>query len=429
MIALTWLACGGPLTLPAAHSPGAEDTGSAPRADPPTSLVMISLDTLRVGDLGFFGGGAVTPELDAFLGDAEVWTDHQTCSNWTFSAVTCVMSASWPAEIDFVPQAFEDEMGEVPDEVVLGPEVLQAAGFATRLVTTSPFLHENTLLDSGFDEVTDLVTGGHVTTAASVTDEALAALEALPADQPSYLHAHYIDPHQGYTPPAEYLGGLADLDEIPWDLDEPWSNEQIVEAWPTLSDDERALARAHLDVRYQGELAYLSAEVGRLLEALPSDTLVVIWSDHGEELLEHGQLGHQLHLFEQSTHALVALRWAGGAARQVTGRTHHQQIWPTVLDLLQIDRAGLLGEHRDAEPELRFAQKLSEDGSAAMVEDGDFKLVVYDDGTAGLYELPDERVDVLAERPAAAAALWQELGPFVEHLDGLSLADFEDPGL
>ncbi|MCP4808670.1 MAG: sulfatase-like hydrolase/transferase, partial [Proteobacteria bacterium] len=269
MTAVFWLACGGSVSIHDTAPERVDDSGTAPVADPPTNVLMISLDTLRVEDLVFAGGSAVAPELDAFLADAEVWTDHQSCSNWTFSAVTCVMSASWPDEIGFVPQAWDDQMGEVPDEVVLGPEVLQAAGFATRLVTTSPFLADNTLLDSGFDEVSDLVTGGHTTTAGDVTDEALAVLGDLPADQPWFVHAHYIDPHQGYMPPDAYLGGLDALDELPWDLTEPWSNDEIVEAWPTLSDDERALVRAHLDVRYGGELAYLSAELGRLLDEAP----------------------------------------------------------------------------------------------------------------------------------------------------------------
>ena len=434
MLVSSWFACGGSVALPdEAPSVRIDDSGPVAVVDPPKNLLMISVDTLRVEDLPTFGGSAVTPELDAFLEDAEIWLDHQACSNWTYSALTCVMSGSWPAEIGFVPQAWEDQMGEVPDEVVLGSELLQAAGFATRLVTTSPFLADNTLLDSGFDEVTDLVTAGHVVTADSVTDGALAAIEGLPADQPWYVHAHYIDPHQGYVPPDAYLEGLDELDELPWDLTVPWSNEQIVEAWPTLSDEARELVRAHLDVRYQGELAYVSAEVGRLLDSAPlDDALVVIWSDHGEELLEHGQLGHQLHLYEESTRALVALRWAGGEPVRHTDRTSHQQIWPTVLDLLEVDRSTMLGQHRDEAPELRFAQKLSEDGSAAMVEDGTHKLVVYDHGGAELYDLqadPDELHDLLAEDAGTAARLWTELGPFVQELDAMSLADFEDPGL
>ncbi len=50
---------------------------------------------------------------------------------------------------------------------------------------------------------------------------------------------------------------------------------------------------------YRGEIRYLDALVGRLLDAVPANTIVAVTADHGEALGEHHQLDHQVTMIEQ----------------------------------------------------------------------------------------------------------------------------------
>ena len=49
---------------------------------PPTNLLMISIDTLRKDQIGFYGGGADTPYLDSLLAGSVHLDDHMQCASW-----------------------------------------------------------------------------------------------------------------------------------------------------------------------------------------------------------------------------------------------------------------------------------------------------------------------------------------------------------
>jgi len=117
-------------------------------------------------------------------------------------------------------------------------------------------------LDQGFESYDDrmsgqrAVAGGFLERSASaVTESALAWLERAP--RPFFLWVHYYDPHREHEPPMPFA---ADFRERPYD----------------------------------GEIAYVDAEFGRLLAGLHAagelaETLVVVTADHGESLGEHGE--------------------------------------------------------------------------------------------------------------------------------------------
>src|SRR5690606_5931280 len=106
-------------------------------------------------------------------------------------------------------------------------------------------------------------------TAAQVTDAALEVLSAHGAG-PLVLVLHHFGPHAPYLPPPPHRGRFT----------------------PAAADEARRQRAA-----YHEEVAYLDAELGRLFEDLRrrgrlEDALILLTSDHGEELGEHGRWGH-----------------------------------------------------------------------------------------------------------------------------------------
>ncbi len=119
--------------------------------------------------------------------------------------------------------------------------------------------------------------------AATVTDEFLAWRARAPA-RPFFAFFNYYDAHKPYDPPAPY--------------------DQMFDG----DDDERD--------RYDGSIAYIDAEIGRLTSQLRARgeldrTLLVITSDHGELFGEHGLWEHTSNLYYKLLHVPLIVRWPG----------------------------------------------------------------------------------------------------------------------
>ncbi|MDX1383883.1 MAG: sulfatase-like hydrolase/transferase, partial [Thermoanaerobaculia bacterium] len=106
---------------------------------------------------------------------------------------------------------------------------------------------------------------------------------------------------------------------------------------------------------YDEEVAYADRELGRLLDGieglgLNEDTMIVVVSDHGEELYERGRWGHlEVNLHDEIVRVPLIARLAGAATEatagtEVTSQVSTLDILPTVLDLCGLDApAGVLG--------------------------------------------------------------------------------------
>jgi len=232
---------------------------AAPVARP--NLVLVTLDTTRADHLGAWGWPyAHTPNLDAL---AKRGTRFVRCD--TVAPITLVSHASILTGL-YPPRHGVRDNGTfaLAPRVETVTETLRAAGYDTAAVVSAIVLAKRHGLDQGFRAYDDdLGTGYSAGTeeserqAGPTTEAALATLAKLRA--PYFLWVHYYDPHEEYRPPSD----LADAARGPNRL-------------------------------YDGEIAYVDRELGRLLRALPADTVVAVVGDHGEMLGEQGELSHGL---------------------------------------------------------------------------------------------------------------------------------------
>ena len=149
-----------------------------------------------------------------------------------------------------------------------------------------------------------------------------------------------------------------------------------------------------LRARYDAEVRYSDAQLERVLEAFDAasagrPSLVVVTSDHGEGLEDHGWPNHNRSVYEEEVRVPLILRWEGRipAGRRIPGPAHLVDLAPTLL--------GLLG----AEAEAAFD---GDDLSDALTGSGRL------DPERPLYDLardPAERNNLPAAQPATAEAL------------------------
>ena len=100
---------------------------------------------------------------------------------------------------------------------------------------------------------------------------------------------------------------------------------------------------------YDGAIAYADEILGRLVRYLKASQLydqstIVLVSDHGEGLGDHGEQGHGLFLYDEAIHIPLIIKQAGGAdaGRRVADLVQQADIVPTVLDLVKAPVPGNL---------------------------------------------------------------------------------------
>ncbi len=416
----------GPGTEASDDAEGTGDTGEGPwlTASPlafsrrPRSVLVITLDTTRRDYLGRYAGDPeATPTLDGLMDQGLVLEDHRSCSDWTWESVICAQTGRLPWHLGLRWSGEGGGAEPYPEEAPLISRALYELGFQTALVSAQSYIGGGLGLEGGFQ---------HVSFRADATAEELVertgwVLAGLDPDRPWYLHLHLMDPHDIYTPPAEYLGALDALDPLPYDLGADGGYLELVNNWSTMGPELRELATAHLQARYRGELRYLDDQLARLWELLDAGgwldrTLVLIWTDHGEQLYQHGVLTHGGGLFDEENRA-AAVFWSRDllAPGSYLGPTSHQDLWPTLLDALgladPIEMEGYVVGSRPADTPRHALHYRGPDTDQAVVLGG-AKLLYNWAGRAAFYRLgddPGETEDRYDPEDPEVIALWELL--------------------
>lgn len=364
---------------------------SAPTA-PPRHVVVIGLDTTRPDRLGLYGYDKPTsPHLDAFAEHAAVF------------------DAAWTPAPRTRPSFRSSTTGRYPLAAVGAPnigEVFQANGFATAGIVANVHLNPRFGFDRGFDL-------WRLNPKAVADEQVTAALEWLTAHQhrDAYLFLHLIDPHLFYKAPAAYNAPFIDTPDPEFTPDfNRWSITQLARRGE-LTD----LRKDHIRGMYAGELAFTSEQLGRLfdgMDALGTQTLVVVHSDHGEELWEHGGFEHNHTLYDEVTKAVLVVRPPDGAEEQVRSDVPAAlvDIAPTLYDYLEfpdvpesdgislrpfIDGDGDVGEHADRP--IGVAHLMYDKEQWGVVFRGHKYVIRTEDGAERLFDLkadPEELTDI-----------------------------------
>ena len=411
LLALTLLSC-------------ARDAPESPLLDfeePPSNVLMISIDTLRRDQLGRYGGEE-RPFLDGFLADAVVLDDHRSCSSWTYHSAICAMTGSDQRSIGFLPQRREDSsIPNLPADVDTLAQSL-ARGRSTALVSGNTFIGLGTGLERGYDRVVvEAMLDG-----SDVVDSGLTFLDQ-EARGDWFLHLHFMDPHMPYDPPEEYLSAVP---ESEFKLVRQSDFEALHAEWDTLTPDAHERARTDALARYSANIDYLDDQLARLFVELESrgaldDTLVVLWSDHGEQFWERGRFAHGNGVNYEENAAIAAF-WARGLSPLVWGGvTSHEDLLPTVLGAMELSAPeGVEGRSAGTGRTCRFAGSFDQvqDRNQQSVEDGGWRLVYTWTGGLELYDLaadPLEVSDLYAPGHPEVARLWGLLEPRVRRAEGL----------
>lgn len=305
------------LTIPLLLALTACNKGGGGQVDVPkgTPVILISIDTLRADHLPAYGyKGVETPALDALRRDGILYERAYSTTPLTFPSHSTLLTGVLPARhgvrdnVGYRLDAGKIESGELP----YLPEILKKAGYATGGAVSAYVLQGKAGLKTGFDFYEDGVefrTGTGLGALQRPGGETLGRarpwLESV-KDKPFFFFFHIYEPHTPYEPPEPYASKYAS--------------------------------------KYDGEIASADHIVGELIDELKrlevyDKAIVVLLSDHGEGLGDHGEDEHGVFLYNEAIHVplLVKLPKAGRAGGTTGRPVELLDVAPTVLGLLRMD--------------------------------------------------------------------------------------------
>ncbi len=393
------------------------------RVGPRPNVVLIVLDTLRADHLSSYGYARTTsPRLDAL--DAVRFQHTYAPAHWTPPSTATLLSGLHP-----IAHQTNAIAAVLPDEVETLAQMLGGAGYVSGYFTGNfavsgafgftrgadwvvserslpPYrLHPSSLGRLLVAKVSDL------TRADELNDWVIPFLDSV-RERSFFLYLHYKDPHQPYDPPAPH-------DEAfdPGFAGRRITDPAIRDQWP-ISEAERH----NMIARYDGEIRFLDAQVGAVLDELRArelldNSIVIVTSDHGEEFHEHGGWLHGQTVYEELVRVplFIAYPPLTPEARDVQATARLEDVVPTLLDLLRLPPRpmvhgrslvpflqGLAGDEDGAAPDVLIEGTIS--GHTAYRR-GRYKLIRLrspERVALQLFDLqadPGEREDLAAARP------------------------------
>ena len=304
-------------------------TPAAPKpVAPPPSVVLIILDTARADHFHCYGYPLpTTPAIDRLASEGALF----------LGAVSQAVNTN-PSHASLLTGLFPNAHGNHYNSTPLDPgfetltTILAKAGYRTgAFVSGYTMVASQSGFNRGFEIYDDQVTGQERKGAETV-DRALTWLRSLPPEKPYFLFVHLFDPHGRYDPPPGFAEKFrtGKYDPIPESGEIP--DYQRLEVGGVLSRDP-------LDYisRYDGEIHYGDAQIGRLLKAVGEKPVVVFAADHGETLVERDYyFSHGARLNEEAVRVPLILRFPekGLRGKRIGGVAQLVDVLPTLLSVL-----------------------------------------------------------------------------------------------
>ncbi|HSB76942.1 MAG TPA: sulfatase, partial [Terriglobales bacterium] len=265
---------------PAGHS--SHPSSSSPAASRhAASVLLITIDTLRADHLGCYGDKAVpTPAMDALARDGVLFPMAISQVPLTLPEHAAILTGTYPFHNgvqDFTAPPLSDQFRTLA-------QAFHDHGFATGAVVSSFVLERSWGLARGFDYYDDKFDArslmeknlGLVERRADASVSAAAAWLAQHRSRPFFFWLHLYDPHSPYDPP------------------EPFRTR-------------------YRNREYDGEIAYTDSQLARLFAwlkraGLYQRTAIVLLSDHGESLGEHGEKEHGFFIYNSTVRVPLIIK-------------------------------------------------------------------------------------------------------------------------
>lgn len=415
------------------------------------SFVFLLVDALRPDYLGAYGfEGDVSPGLDRLAYESLVFEQAYSHAPWTKPALATLFTSLYPEthgvadhEGKFSNEAMASlRTDALPDEAMTLAEVLREEGYRTGAFVANPWLSAEYGFDQGFERYElHESTESLLRAAREWLGEQSSQSAESGTDRPFFAYLHFMDVHGPFdVPRQDYQAMLSSPSLGP-------SRRLTKEEYAAMPDylkytawatEEERYALRGWRAKYAAGVRAFDRRITPFLDALRSSRVLdraylILTSDHGEELFDHGGWDHGYNLHDHQLHVPLLVRKPGAsdAGRRSEGLVGLIDLMPTILSLAEVsvpptamgdDLSPILeGNRLDAEAPI-FATATKRGPGAHAIRSRRYKLLYHTEhGPQALFDVvsdPGENVNLVNETREVAGRLRKQLLSHLAEVSG-----------
>ena len=398
--------------VPEIRAPQARPNRPALATKRPKNVVLVVYDTTRADVFSPFSKSSPvkTPHFDALAATSTAFSNAYNNESWTRPSTVTILTGLYPDT-----HGARYARSVLSDKVVLLSEHLSRHKFQTVGIVGNPVLRAKFGMDQGWDKYRNH--GRDDDSAARLYAEAIEWVQSHHHRGQFFLYIQSHDNHTPYDPERRY-SQLYHPDRYSGFVGSSLSADEQY----AIGKGKRRARDRDLDwirALYYGETTYQDEQFGRLIGKLEQlgildETLIVVTNDHGEEIAEHGGMGHGWTLYEEQLRAPLIMRAPGlfPAGAKIPDIVEHVDVAPTIVEALGLpplpraDGLSLLplitGRGAAPRPYYAVAELRDEQRSIRV---GRWKLIVDREWDKGWRALHDLERDPGEKRDRARASL------------------------
>jgi arylsulfatase A-like enzyme len=343
-------------------------------------IMLISLDTVRADHMSLYGYQRnTTPEIDKFAREATVYTYSNASGDMTLSTHASMFSGLYASHHGAHFSEKYPAGKPLGSDVTTIAEILSDKGFLTMaVVANTGYLSSHFGMSQGFqyyDNRQPVIPLGATRKyylreglrlnflakfaarsdwegvsrrAEEINEEVYSLLDkAYKSGKNFFLLVNYMDAHTPYIPPDPF-------DTLFPGKDETFDSHTYTVLYRDMLEQKRTITKHekdHLISQYDGEIAYLDSQVGKLFERLKQlglydRALIIVTSDHGEALGERNLINHGVSVYQDQVFVPFIVKFPNSVkGNDGSYPVNSVDIMPTILDVLQFEiPAGIHGK-------------------------------------------------------------------------------------
>jgi arylsulfatase A-like enzyme len=409
-------------------------------------VVLIVLDTARADFFSSYGfPDKTTPVFDRLASEGTRYSSAFSTSFWTLPGHASLFTGLYPSEAGAT-----SETNRLPGEVSTIAELLREAGYRTLGSASNPWLTEERGFHQGFEDFREVWRedpdrARFAVEEIGVEDAVDWIEESARGENPFFLFLNFNSPHMPYTPPPDLLSRFVSPDRSRAQVRRLM---EVAGPWKFLAG-ELSLNEGDFEAlreMYAGEIAVTDRYVDAIVEALEKegildDTLLIVTSDHGENIGDHGMIDHALSMYDTTVRVPLVIRYperfeAGAVVDDLVSLV---DVVPTILDASElidesnrerVEHRSLCSNRRERRPfvvaendrPVNAVRLLSEmfpgfdttsiDRPLRMIRTDRHKLIWPIGGEPEVYDLerdPNEKIDITGVHPELEEVLTEQL--------------------
>jgi len=341
------------------------------------NIVFILIDTLRAKNVSCYGYPInTTPNIDKIANNGVLFENAFACINATDPSVTSIFSGLLPVSHGLINHGTNVKKSDIIQLKYIPwlPEVLKKYGYQTVAIDWLGRWHRRGFdLYLGFDKYEYFNVSNNIKillnslveklknstlkyfskknkkykkidNAKEITTKAIKLIENM-KKEPFFLFIHYWDAHAPYNSFDKSLFNLKIYEKIYYSIDiknaeKIFKNNNV--SGPIIKFIKENGGILECIAKYDNSIKYVDKEIERLFSYLKTtgklnNTLIIITSDHGESLIEHGILFDHHGLYEPNIRVPLIMYYKKFSRKRIKTLVQHIDILPTILEICNID--------------------------------------------------------------------------------------------